>query len=266
MSALLAVVIASGPALATDVHGDDAADRYVGTGGLLLPGSFDRNTRHRVAGCAGCRWRLSVPCTPAPTPPGTLMPGQSPASTCSGVVRGCPHGQLLRTWFEPAAGTWSDLGLACYEDGRPATVADLAARVRAAFAVDLPALAPVWQPRGGVLAQIPVVFSSGQPEGPFTAAYSLFGESVEVRAEPRWSWQFGDGGDLETDRPGGSYPDMSVSHPYRRAGRFPVAVSAAWSATFSLAGVGEFPVPEVVRQEATATVAVGEGRAVLAIR
>ncbi len=49
--ALVAVVacLSGAPAVrASDVHGDEEQDRYVGTGGLILPGSIDHATR--VAG------------------------------------------------------------------------------------------------------------------------------------------------------------------------------------------------------------------------
>jgi hypothetical protein len=194
------------------------------------------------------------------------MPGQAPVAACTSVVRGCPQGQLLRTWFATGGGPWTDLGVACFADGGPVTIRDLATRAWAAFSADLPRVRLRAEPARGVLAQLPVVLSSGQPAGDFTAAYRLLGQDVDLRATPHWLWAFGDGATLATDLPGGGYPDLSVAHPYRRAGTFPITVTVTWSARFSLAGLGEFDVTEPVRQEAAMEVEVGLGRAVLAVR
>jgi hypothetical protein len=173
---------------------------------------------------------------------------------------------MLRAWFLPSGGEWNDLGLICLSEGGPHTVAELAGIVRDAFAASLPRLAPNAQPHTGVLAQVPVLFAAGQPAGGFEGDYLLLGQDVTVQALPRWTWRFGDGGVLVTDRPGAWYPDTSVSHPYRTPGRYRVEVAASWTAHFTVADFGTFPVEEPVRQEAAFPVVVGEGRAVLAVR
>jgi hypothetical protein len=145
------------------------------------------------------------------------------------------------------------------------TIARLSALARDSFAKDLPALAPRTAPARGILAQLPVVFDSGQPGAEFTASYRLLGEEVRVTARTRWSWEFGDGATLSTDDPGGPYPHLDVSHVYRRAGSVQARVHADWTATFSVDGLGPFAVPEPVTQDATSRIVVGEGRAVLAV-
>jgi hypothetical protein len=249
--------------LVTDVQGDDAGDRYVGSGGLLLPGTVSVGTRTKVASCAGCRWRLTTPCADQPAP-GTPFPGQV---TCLSVVRGCPDmAELLRAWFEPPGGPWTDLGLVCIAQGGPVTVAALDRRAHAGFVADLPSLALRHEPATGVLTQLPVVFATQQPAGDQSAEYNLLGERVVVRATPTWTWSFGDGGALTTNTPGGRYPDLSVSHTYRRAGQYDVTVRTQWAAEFSVDGLGPFPITRAVNQESSGLVAVGEGRAVLAVR
>ena len=49
-----------------DVSGDDAGDRYVGSGGILLPASAPRETRQAVSRCPDCQWRITAPCVNSP--------------------------------------------------------------------------------------------------------------------------------------------------------------------------------------------------------
>ncbi len=243
----------------TDVRGDDERDAYVGTGGLLLPGTVDRRTRQEVASCPGCRWRLSTPCEVPGA--GTPFDGQP---ICLSVVRGCPGGRLLRSWFMGAGQPWREVGLVCVPPAGPVTVADVAQAARARVERGIPPLAPGFQPPRGVLTQIPVVFESGQPAGGRTWGLDLLGRDVTLSASPVWSWQFGDGAELDTSYPGGRYPDVGVTHVYRRSGAYRVACTATWSASFIVDGLGPFAVAEPVRQTQVRLVEVGEGRALLA--
>jgi len=245
-----------------DVHGDNGADRYVGTGGLILPASVGPSARTRVATCPDCHWRMSSPC--AVVTAGTPFPGQV---TCLSVTRGCPGGaELLRVWFQSGGGPWEELGLVCLPPGGPVTVTYVAAAVQTRFVKDLPPLRPAHEPVRGVLTQLPVVFASGQPAGPLEADYSVLGQAVHLIARPTWAWDYGDGGLQTTSRPGGPYPDLSVSHVYRVSGPRLVRVATAWTATFTVDDLGPFPILEPVSQEAASAVLIGEGRAVLAVR
>jgi PKD domain len=243
----------------TEVHGDDERDAYVGTGGLILPGTVDQHTRRQVASCPGCRWRLSTPCEMPGS--GTAFDGQR---ACLSVVRGCPGGRLLRSWFQDGAPPWRELGLVCVPPGGPVTVADVGRAARARFERGIPALAPGFQPSHGVLTQLPVVLDSGQPAGTRTWRLDLLGRDVALSATPAWSWRFGDGSGQETSDPGGRYPHLGVAHAYRRAGDYEVTCTATWSGTFIVDGLGPFPVTEPVRQAAALLIEVGEGRALLA--
>jgi hypothetical protein len=251
-------------ARAADVHGDNEADRYVGTGALLLPRSVGSGTRREVAECASCEWRMTTPCIASSA--GVAFPGQSVCDTPIGGLRGCPGvSERLRVWFRPSDGTWRLIGLVCIQASGPVTIADLGARARERFASDLPPLVLAAQPAQGVLAQIPVVFASGQPGEPMAASYPILGETVTVRAQPTWTWQFGDGATLATSDPGGTYPHLAVAHAYRRSGDFSVAVNTSWAAQFTVDDLGPFPIPEPVTQDRGIRVRVGEGRAVLAV-
>ena len=249
-----------GAAQAADVHGDDETDAYVGTGGLILPAGVDAATRTIVASCAGCHWRLSTPCVRSDL--GHPFDGQSP---CMSVVRGCPDGRrLLRTWFQPADGAWRQVGLVCLDPSGPVTVRDMGQAAHERAVRGIPPLRPAFQPRRGVVTQLPVLFTAGQPAGPQSWEVDLLGQRVHLVATPRWTWTFGDGASLSTDDPGGGYPDDAVAHVYRRSGGRHVTLTARWSASFTVDGLGPFPVPEPVVQEVSSDLDVGEGRALLA--
>ena len=248
-------------AVASDVHGDDEGDRYVGTGGLLLPSTVGTGVRAQVAGCLDCAWRLSSPCV---RPAGNLFSGSGP---CLSVVRGCPGGdELLRAWFRRAGEPWREVGLACIGPGGPVTVSALGGLARDRLVRDLPVPRPTAAPRQGVLAQVPVLFGSGQAGAEVHADLDLAGGRVHLDAVPSWAWQFGDESSLSTVLPGGAYPDVSVAHAYEAPGRYRVQLRTIWRATYTVDGLGPFDVPEPVTQTTALEVRVGEGRALLAVR
>lgn len=260
------VLVATAPAeaqvLAADVHGDDEQDKYVGTGGLILPGSVDSVTRRTVAQCPSCRWRLTAPCIRSDA--GVPFSGQ-PVHQCE--VRACgPDEQLLRAWFSSGDGAWRDLGPVCIGAGGPVTVSHVGEVVQDGFAKEVRRSHAQAQPARGVVAQLPVVFDSGQAGPPISAGYDVAGARVTLEATPAWSWEFGDGVIMSTTDPGGRYPHTVVSHAYRQAGRYRVRLTTMWSGTFTVDGLGPFAVDQPIRQDVEFAVQVGEGRAVLAVR
>jgi hypothetical protein len=126
----------------------------------------------------------------------------------------------------------------------------------------IPPLALRFQPTAGVLTQVPLLLGSGQPRDQ-RWRMPLLGREVSVDAHASWSWEFGDGGHLDTTDPGGRYPHVGVSHVYRAAGEYRVACTTRWSASFTVDGLGPFPVPQPITQHAERAVDVGEGRALL---
>jgi len=256
-SAIAAPADSTSPAV--EVHGDDARDRYAGTGGLLLPGGVDRQTRTAVAQCRGCEWRLEPPCTVSPH--GTAF---GTAEPCLSVVRGCPAGdRLFRSWFRDVAAPWRETGLVCIGRSGPVTVADVDRRLREGFVAGLASLAPAFQPSRHPVTQLPVVFASGQSGGRRSKDFTVVGQPVTLDARPTWVWQFGDGSVVRTDDAGGRFPESGVTHAYRNAGRFTVVVTTHWSATFAVNGLGPFEVSEPITQEESLAIDVGEGRAQL---
>jgi len=266
LTAVAAVVLgvlpvsASAPSAAvpgTDVVADDEQDAFVGSGGLVLPESVDATTRRVVAGCGNCQWRLSSPCLEQPL--GNAFDGQP---TCLSVSRGCQVGSLRRTWFRPEDRPWRDLGLMCLQD-TPMTVESIGGRVREDLVHHLPRLAIGILPPTGVVTGIPTVFSSGQPGGRQSFAWRIQGREVTVRAVPTWSWHFPDTAAQTTAEPGDLRPQGGVRHVFRRSGSASVTCTSRWLGEFSVDGLGPFPIPGTVNQEATLPVSVGEGRALL---
>ena len=242
-----------------DVHGDDERDRYVGTGGLILPGSVDVASRRAVAGCTDCRWRLTTPCLVSAL--GHAFDGESP---CTSVVRGCPGDrQLLRAWLLEPGRPWRDVALVCIGDPGPVTVQQVGRAAVDGFVQGMPPQRPTFQPSRGVVAQVPVVFASGQPAGRQSHSFAVLGTEVELDATPSWMWEFGDGASMATGDPGGAHPHDAVAHPYRRAGEYAVTVVTRWTAIFTVDGLGPFPVSEAVSQRDRLDLTVGEGRALL---
>lgn len=251
--AMIAVCALGSPASAgVDVVGDDEADRYVGIGGLVLPGTVPDQDRTRVAACADCRWRLTDPCV-------------TDGGACDSVTRGCAAGrQLLRAWISHDAGsTWEELGLVCIAPSGPVTVAGVGREIHEDFEQALPKGGVRYQPPRGVLPYLPVVFHSGQPAGIPPIEVVVAGYRVVVTPTPRWSWDFGDGGRLDVAIPGSTYPDLTVSHVYRTGGSREVKVTTTWTATVMIDGLGPFEVRGPVMQESATTLRVGQARAVL---
>lgn len=240
------------PSHAVDVVGDDEADRYAGTGGLILPGSIDHQTRVRVASCPDCRWRMTDPCS---------IEGDA----CTSVTRGCAAGrQLLRAWISRDAGaTWEEIGLVCVPPSGPVTVGSVARHIREDFEQALPTSSLRYQPARGVLPYLPVVFHSGQPARIDPIEVEVAGYRVLLTPEPSWTWDFGDGTVVTSRLPGSEYPDFSVSHAYRSGGQRRVQVTTTWTATVMIDGMGPFQVQGPITQQSTAVIRVGQARAVI---
>ena len=255
---LLGLVLpVSAPAQALDVHGDDANDRFTGSGAIVLPSGSARDQRQVAATCIGCVWRMADPCAHA-TDPGA-------EAACRTVQAQClDGGSMLRAFISRDGGaTWEYLGMHCIPESGPVSVAAIGARVQDTFERAVPAGAIRTQPESGVLPHLPVVFDSGQPERLPVSEHMVAGLRVRLAPRATWEWSFGDGATLTTARAGSRYPDVAVSHAYRRAGPHLVRLRTTWRAEYTVDGLGPIPVSEPVVQEAQAVVRVGEGRAVL---
>ena len=254
---LASALLATPAAFAVDVRGDDEADRFTGTGAIVLPAGADRGHRQTAATCVGCAWRLTDPCAHA------ADPGADAA--CRTVEAQClDGGTMLRGFVSRDAGeTWEYVGMHCIPESGPVTVAAVGAQVQDAFVREVPAGTIRTQPATGVLPHLPVIFDSGQPDRLPVSEHMVAGMRVRLAPRATWEWAFGDGGALTTSRPGSRYPDTSVSHVYRAAGTHVVRLRTTWRAEYTVDGLGPIQVPEAVVQEASIPVRVGQARAVL---
>jgi hypothetical protein len=238
-----------------DVVGDDSRDRYVGSGGLLLPDTFAPETRDQVARCRDCRWRLRDPC-PFANPEDPRL--------CSFTPMPCPaDSQLLESLLSSDGGaSWQTLGLMCVGPGGPRTVAEVGGSAQDAFEQAVPAQRLRSQPSRGIVPRLPVIWDSGQ-DGVQVYEERILGHTVRITTTPVWLWRFGDGQRLETAISGSRYPEMGVSHGYRRAGRYRVTCTTTWHATFTIDDLGPFPVQEPLIQMDAQVITVAPARAAL---
>jgi hypothetical protein len=246
------------PVPSADVVGDDEADRYVGTGAIVIPangwqGSADG--RSQAAGCEGCRWRITEVCSKS----------EFATGGCRDISLGCPIGtDRLRVWLAAPGEDWSLLGTTCLGEGPPTSREDLGTRVADQAVQHLPGLDPGFDPPGGTLVGLAAVFRAGQPPGGLRdLGLEVVGLDVSLDARARWHWAFGDDVTTWSERPGGAWPDDTVAHSYRSAGTYSVEVRAVWRASYTVEGLGPFTVPGTLEQVARLRVPVQEARAVL---
>lgn len=239
-------------AVAVEVGSNDATDQFVGTGS-----ERDQQSGSSQSGsgrdCSHCQWMLGDPCSSEYNDIG-----------CGTVTDGCPQGQeQRRQWFSHDDGaTWEDRGLACV-GGSALAVDPAGAQLHEAFERAVPAAQITWQPPAGLLPQVPVLFDSGQPQEAGASTHGLGSASVTLNPSATWHWDFGDGGQLDTQISGSRYPQDAVSHIYRHSGTFPLTLTTTWSATYTVNGQGPYVVDGHITQESSSQVSVGQGRAVL---
>jgi hypothetical protein len=66
---------------------------------------------------------------------------------------------------------------------------------------------------------------------------TLLGQRVDLRITPsRFGWVFGDGEGVATTTAGAPFPDLDITHGYRRAGRVGPRVDTTYAAMFSVNG------------------------------
>lgn len=251
LSLLLSV---AGGAQAASVVGDDGQDRYVESGSLILPGSAGDATRQQVAHCPDCRWRFQDPC------PARFA---NESQVCAFTPMPCaPEETLLLLVLSTDGGVmWEGRGMVCVGQDGPIPVAAVEREVRDRVEQGLPPIALRHQPARGIVPRLPVTLHSGQNIPPFFDMQVL-GMQVRITPSVRWQWGFSDGTIMDTDQPGSTYPDLAVSHTFRRPGKYQITCTATWQASYLVDGLGPFPVAPI-QQEAVRTVRVHDGRASL---
>jgi len=247
---LLAVAVNPPGVLAVDVIGDGAQERFVGSGGIILPSHVDPGHRHSAATCVGCRWSFREPCPDIDT---SQLPCFSPMPCPADTV-------LLAYYFSSDAGnTWVNRGLVCMDSGGPRTVVDLSNRVKDVVIERLPPLNPTHQPNRGVIPRIPVLLHSGQnPLSEFTMR--IVGFDVRVNPTVNWIWTFPSGSTLHTASPGSRYPNTDVARTFRTSGVKRVTCQAIWSGTFTVGDLGPFAIQGEIRQSQALAIRVADAR------
>ena len=96
------------------------------------------------------------------------------------------------------------------------------------------------QPSHGAIASIPTYLWT-DTHSLFNTTTQILGVAVGVTLNPTFTWNFGDGSSLTIDQPGGPLPDKTVSHTYKRAGRYLVTLTVSWLGTWA-AGSYSYPV------------------------
>jgi hypothetical protein len=241
------------------VVGDDSADIYTGSGGVVFPSRQWRGDpagRSEAAGCDGCTWHVTSFCTRADFDLGS----------CGASHLDCPPELIrVRVWLERPGEPRRLVGAACIGGTPPLTRAQIGASVRASAQQALPPLRAGVQPADGVLVGVPAVFRAGQPAAGIVAAdLSVLGLDVRLDARPRWWWSWGDGTGSWASSPGGPWPDMSVAHTYRSLGANAAEVTTVWRGEYVVDGLGPYPVPgDPLTQGSMLQVQVREARAVL---
>ena len=177
---------------------------------------------------------------------------------CDGFDLECAEGEILqppretRSRLTGAAqwGPWTALSswqCVTPEEG------DLIDDVRTAFAEMTLAPSPITviDGRGWTFVQIDtVIYSDDEPQ---TLATTVGGTPVELRATPvEWHWDFGDNTTpLTTTKPGGPYPNKTVTHVYTHLGTYQVTLTTTWQGQWRL--VGETAWRDVDGQNVTTT-------------
>ena len=71
------------------------------------------------------------------------------------------------------------------------------------------------------------------------APLRLLGHRVEIHVVPSvWTWRFGDGASVVTDRPGSAYPRLDITHRYLTKGRVVVSLDTTYRGRYRVDGGG----------------------------
>lgn len=253
--ASVSIFFGAAPANSAEVVGNNEVAAYIGTGGLLLPGSFSGSpeTKSSVANCPECVWAYTVFCM------------YDADGLCKHAVESCPAGQVkYRVWFGQTKGTLSVVGSVCWGTGTPLTRRALESYLSDYVISYVPALKINLAPPDGSITSVPVVAWVEQPAVFNPPAFQLGGRTVWLNATAAWRWIWGDGAIEWKVIPGLAYPNKQITHQYRQPGQYTLSVSTHWQATYTVEGVGKFAAGgDLVTQTANQTLTILQTRGVL---
>ena len=253
--ATVLVLIGATPVNSAEVVGNNEVAAYIGTGGLLLPGSFSGSseTKNSVANCPECVWAYTVFCM------------YDTEGLCKHATESCPIGQVkYRVWFGQSQSSLSIVGSVCWGAGTPLTRTALESFLSDYVIAYVPPLKINLAPPDGSITSVPVVGWVEQPTVFNPPPFQLGGRTVWLNATAAWRWIWGDGAIEWKVVPGLAYPNKQIVHQYRDPGEYTLIVSTHWQATYTVDGIGSFAAGgDLVTQTAKQTLTILKTRGVL---
>lgn len=241
--------------VAAEVVGNNEIAAYIGTGGLLLPGSFSgpTSTKSSVASCPECTWAYSVFCM------------YDNDGLCRHATEGCPVGQVkYRVWFGQTKSTMTVIGSVCWGAGNPLTRKQLENYLGDLIIQYVPGLSIAIAPPDGSITSVPVIGWVNQPSAFNPPPFQLGGRTVLLNATAAWRWIWGDGAIEWKVVPGAPYPSKLISHQYRIPGNYELTVSTFWQASYTVEGIGSFSTAgDLITQQASQPIQILSARSVL---
>lgn len=232
-----------------DVFANPDHVRYEGSGGLILPGSVDNNTRNEVIRCRGCAWKLTVACVPGPE------------NYCDAGIRGCP-GLIdhMRVWFRPLNGEWKEVDRICLTNYEVTTLSDLENRIVENFERYVPEQVARCWPAEGAITNLPLICQSGQRPDALRWRIPVSGFMVTITTAPSWIWDF-HGSSLFTRKAGGPFPNQEISHIFSSSGVKSINVVTRWTGYFSVDSLEPAAIERELIQRSLINIIVGQAKA-----
>jgi hypothetical protein len=122
----------------------------------------------------------------------------------------------------------------------------------------LPGSNLMYQPNKDALTGVPIYFWS-ETNPIFKVATTILGVGVSVLMKPSFEWEFGDGRTFSTSSAGGPYPNSTVTHIYKSAGRYNATVRISWAGSWAAQGAVLPVLGGAIVQSATAVIQVSPG-------
>ncbi|UDY22461.1 hypothetical protein [Nocardioides sp. Kera G14] len=160
----------------------------------------------------------------------------------------CADGTPMETvYFQPDEGVAGGPRSNCPTDANAAdpgpTVSDV---IHALERVPLPqSVLQIQPPDGETLVNFDTNFLTEAE--PFDTSVTLVGHTVDFKIHPaRFTWHYGDGETAEGTEPGRLYPNLDVTHRYRKKGTVAASVDTTWAADYRIDGGAWATVPDTV--------------------
>jgi hypothetical protein len=247
---IASVAFPVGSALADPPAWSSGGAGWSGSGSAFMPGgSFVGPPKAPNDPCPGCSWSVYPIC-------------KQGDSACRQRYACGAGSEYSLVFFGRGGATPALLGGQCV-GGAPVSVHTLGQLVAQRVEEIAPKARIGFQPASTALTSVPTVFQAGQKQT-VQRSEIIAGIPVDFEAVARWRWTWGDGSTTTTNRPGGRWPDMSLTHTYRLPGDFTVGLRTTWTATYTVNGRGPLPVtggPIVLKS--TMKVPVAQARALL---